>query len=76
GKAADICLVEQRNLQSSPCYNPYSQLVYAMGSHQMRDVMVAGAWAVKDYQLCNLDESTLLEQAEFYKQRILKEIGK
>jgi hypothetical protein len=32
--------------------------------------------AVKDYQLCNLDESTLLEQAEFYKQRILKEIGK
>jgi 5-methylthioadenosine/S-adenosylhomocysteine deaminase len=76
GKAADLCLVDIQNLPSSPCYNPYSQLVYSMGSHQMRDVMVAGKFAVRDYQLVNLDESELIEQADEFMRKIQREMQK
>jgi 5-methylthioadenosine/S-adenosylhomocysteine deaminase len=74
GKAADICIINTRDLQSSPIYNPYSQLVYALSSHQIRDLMVAGSFALKDYALQNLEEEELLARAEHYKQKIVKEI--
>jgi len=74
GKAADICIIDAHNLQSSPMYNPYSQLVYAMNAHQMRDVMVAGKFAVKKYNLQNLDEMELVETAQEYKTKILREL--
>lgn len=75
GKAADICIIDTTNLQSSPLYNPYSQLLYAMGSHQMRDVMVAGTYAVQDYRLTNLDEAELVDTANRYKSKILRELN-
>lgn len=76
GKAADLCIVDAKHLQSAPCYNPYSQLVYAMGAHQMRDVMVAGKFAVKDFRLVNLDEAELIEHADECKNKILREMAK
>ncbi|MCK9557065.1 MAG: amidohydrolase [Candidatus Cloacimonetes bacterium] len=76
GKAADLCIIDTQNLQSSPLYNPYSQLLYAMGSHQMRDVMVDGTYVVKNYQLVNLDEAELVHTANEYKVKIIKELNK
>lgn len=74
GKYADITILNTNDLECQPLYNPYSQIVYAMTSWQVRDVLISGKLVLKDKQLTMVDESMLIETAKSYRHQILKEI--
>lgn len=74
GKAADLCVINLNHLQSQPLYNPYSHLIYAISSHQVRDVLIAGKQVLKNHQLVNLDPAALIDKAKYWKTKILSEI--
>lgn len=74
GKCADLLIINLQNLQSQPLYHPYSQLVYALGAEQIRDVMIAGNFVLKDHKLTHLDEAELISTAQEYQSKILKEL--
>lgn len=70
GKAADIIAVDLSGIESQPLHNPISQLVYATGRHQVRQLWVAGRQLLKDGQLTNLNTQELLKEASLWQQRI------
>jgi 5-methylthioadenosine/S-adenosylhomocysteine deaminase len=76
GKDADICIIDMDFLHSQPIYNPYSHLVYAVSSGQIRDVLVAGKFSLRDHQLQNVDTDAMVDKAKYWKNKILSEIGK
>ncbi|MCK9584544.1 MAG: amidohydrolase family protein [Candidatus Cloacimonetes bacterium] len=75
GKYADLLIIDLQNLQSQPLYNPYSVLVYALGAQQIRDVLIAGEFVMKDGKLSHLDEADLISTAQEYQSKILKELS-
>lgn len=74
GKAADLCIIDMGCLQSHPLYNPYSHLVYAVSSSQIRDVLVAGRIVVQNHQPVFIDPAALIDKAKYWKNKILSEI--
>lgn len=73
GKAADLLVLNLQELEAQPLYNPYSHLVYALNSHSIRDVVIAGSPVMRAHKLVNLDETELISRAQSYKARILAE---
>ncbi len=55
GKEADLIVVDLNQPHLTPLYDPYSHLVYAAGSADVRHVMLAGRWLLKDRQLTTLN---------------------
>lgn len=74
GKAADILVIDHRNLQSANMYDPYSHLIYAIGKEQIREVIIGGKLLMKKSVLTTLDEEAIIKRAEEYKNMILREI--
>lgn len=74
GKLADIAIFDLDSLENQPVFNPYSQLVYAMGSHSVRDLIVNGRIVMQDRILGKVNEGMLLKRAKAYKDMILQEI--
>jgi len=74
GKLADICILDLHRLENQPLYNPYSQVVYALGSGSVRDMIVQGRQVLKNGKVCNVDEEKLMQVSEAYRQRILSEL--
>jgi 5-methylthioadenosine/S-adenosylhomocysteine deaminase len=78
GKRADIILVELNTLHNTPAYWSlgrdanaiYTQIVYAAKAHDVRDVMVNGAWLMRDRQLLTLDEADIRSRANATAQKI------
>lgn len=52
GKAADLCAIDLGGLETRPCFDPVSHLLYAAGREQVSHVWVAGK--------CCVDHKTLL----------------
>lgn len=64
GKAADVVVVDGRNVRLSPAYDPVGTLVrYAVGT-DVESVMVAGRVLVDDGRLLTIDEPALVPEAE------------
>jgi 5-methylthioadenosine/S-adenosylhomocysteine deaminase len=55
GKAADLIVVALDQPHLTPLYDPYSHLVYAARSADVRHVMVDGRWLLRDRQFTTLD---------------------
>ena len=70
GKWADITAVDLETLETSPLYNPVSQLVYAASREQVADVWVAGQHVLKDRELTHLESRKLIHRALDWQQRI------
>ncbi len=70
GKSADIVAVNLRHINTSPVYDPVSQIVYAAGSHQVSDVWVGGRQLLRNRQLTSLDLTALLDNAESWRGKI------
>jgi 5-methylthioadenosine/S-adenosylhomocysteine deaminase len=70
GKSADLIAVDLNRVQTQPLYHPISQLVYATGREQVREVWVAGRQLVSDGTLTTLDLSQLLERADHWRERM------
>jgi 5-methylthioadenosine/S-adenosylhomocysteine deaminase len=70
GKQADLCAVRLDDIETQPMYNVVSQLVYAVGRHQVSDVWVAGQRKLRGRVLADLDPAELREKARRWRERI------
>jgi len=75
GKRADLILVDINVLHNSPRFRhdpngSYAQLVYAAKAVDVTDVMVNGAWLMRDHQLLTIDQAALLHEADEYARKI------
>jgi len=70
GKAADIIAIDFNHVESTPLYNPLSQLVYATGRHQVSDVWVAGKHLLQNRQLLTLNEKEIVNNAREWQEKI------
>lgn len=71
GKQADLVVVAVDQPHASPLYHPPSHLVYAAHAADVRHVMIAGNWVVRDRRLTTLDWEALREDAEQMRRTII-----
>ena len=70
GKRADIAAVELSSLETLPCYDPVSDLVYAAGREHVTHAWVGGEPRLEARRLTGLDEGELRTKAAWWRQRI------
>lgn len=70
GKQADIACIDLAALETQPLHHVVSQLVYAAGRHQVRDVWIAGVRKLADYRLTDMDADALVAKAREWRERI------
>ncbi|MGZ5032524.1 MAG: TRZ/ATZ family hydrolase [Usitatibacter sp.] len=70
GKSADLAAVELSSLETLPCYDPVSHLVYAAGREHVTHVWVAGEARLIQRRLLGLDEQDLRDKATWWQRRL------
>ena len=70
GKSADLAAVELSALETLPCFDPVSHLVYAAGREHVTHVWVAGEPRVFERRLTGLDEEDIAARAHWWQSRI------
>ncbi len=70
GKQADLIVVDVQQAHLTPLYDPYSHLVYAARSADVRHVMVAGRWLLQDRRLLTLDWGDIASRARRYAEEL------
>ena len=70
GKSADMVALDLRDPDTQPVYHPVSQIVYAAGRDQVRQVWVAGRQLIRDGEPTTLDSAAILEDAKTWGARI------
>lgn len=63
GKQADVIIVDTHRPHLTPLYSPVSHVVYAARGSDVRDVMVAGQWRVKNRKLTTVDVEDIMTRA-------------
>jgi 5-methylthioadenosine/S-adenosylhomocysteine deaminase len=63
GKQADLIVIDLNQPHLTPLYHPASHLVYAATGADVRDVMVAGHWQVRNRRLLGMDVELLMQTA-------------
>lgn len=64
GKAADLVLVDPRTVNMTPVHDPVSALVTALKTENVRSVMCAGRWLLRDGRIVLCDEAEVLREAQ------------
>ena len=70
GKAADIVAVNLGDVETLPCYDPVSHLVYAAGREHVTHVWINGKPVLENRTLLTLDVKNLATQAVLWRDRI------
>lgn len=70
GKAADMIAVDFSDIESQPCYDIISQLVYATGRDKVTDVWVEGKQLLKDRQLTTLNQTKIIQNSQQWAEKI------
>jgi 5-methylthioadenosine/S-adenosylhomocysteine deaminase len=70
GKSADLCAIDLGTIETTPCYDPASHVVYAAGRENVTHVWVRGELLVDDGRLTRLDDRALRAKAEEWRARI------
>ena len=70
GKAADLAAVELSSLETLPCFDPVSHLVYTAGREHVSHVWVAGEPRLEERRLLTLDSQDLHDKALWWQSRI------
>jgi 5-methylthioadenosine/S-adenosylhomocysteine deaminase len=70
GKWADLAAVELSSLETLPCFDPVSHLVYAAGRENVSHVWVAGEARLHERRLTGLEEQDLREKAQWWRKRL------
>jgi len=70
GKEADIILVDMNKPHLTPCYNPFSALVYAACGADVAVSIIQGRIVMKDRQISTIALNALLEEVRGIAQRI------
>jgi len=75
GKRADLVVVDLDDLNQTPYYNIYSDLVYATKAADVRTVIIEGRVVMRDRRLLTLNEETIKADARRYRERIISSLG-
>jgi 5-methylthioadenosine/S-adenosylhomocysteine deaminase len=75
GKRADLVIVDLDDLNQTPSYNIYSDLVYATKAADVRTVIVEGRVIMRDRRLLTLNETTIKADARRFRERIISSLG-
>ncbi len=70
GKSADLVVADLDRPHLVPLYDICSQIVYAMEAGDVRDVMVAGRFSLRNRRLVNGDEDHIRARAAFWREKI------
>lgn len=70
GKSADLVALDLRDPHTQPLYHPVSQLVYAAGRHQVRQVWIRGRQVIRDGAPTTLHVAEVLSEAQIWGARI------
>ncbi len=70
GKAADITAIDLDRVETSPLYDPASQIVYATSRDQVTNVWVAGRQLMKNRQLLTIDLEQVCQKANEWMTKI------
>jgi len=70
GKRADAAAIELSTLETSPAYDPLSQLVYAAGREHVTHVWVEGQLLVANGALTRIDTGEILAKAAAWTEKI------
>lgn len=63
GKEADLIILDLAQPHLTPMYHPESHIVYAAKGTDVRDVMIAGRWVVRDRRLLTIDMDKVMQEA-------------
>jgi 5-methylthioadenosine/S-adenosylhomocysteine deaminase len=75
GKRADLAIVDLDDLNQTPFYNIYSDLVYAAKAGDVRTVIIEGRVVMRDRRLLTLNEETIKADARRYREKIVQTVG-
>ena len=70
GKQADLVAVRLDAIEATPCYDPLSHLVHAVGREAVTDVWVGGERIVADRALTTVDENAIVARARIWQERM------
>lgn len=70
GKAADLCAIRLDTLETSPCFDPASHIVYAAGREHVSHVWVNGVLQVENGLLRQCDTGRLLDTANLWQNKL------
>jgi guanine deaminase len=70
GKPADLVLLDLQHVNWAPLNDVANQLVWTEDGSAVTDVMVAGAWKLRDRRVLGLDEAKLAEEANAAAERL------
>lgn len=73
GKMADIAAVRLTDIESQPCYDVVSHLVYVAGREDVSHVWVAGRLRLEERRLTSLNEDDLKAKAAYWRERIARD---
>jgi 5-methylthioadenosine/S-adenosylhomocysteine deaminase len=73
GKQADLAAIELSTLETLPCFDPVSDLIYSAGREHVTHVWVAGEPRLARRQLSGLDEGEIRAKAAWWRTRIRSE---
>ncbi len=62
GKFADLILIELEQPHLQPIYDPYAQIIYAMQSNDVSDMLVNGKIILQDRTIVQVEEEKVIEQ--------------
>ena len=75
GKRADLAVVDLDDLNQTPFYNIYSDLVYAAKAGDVRTVIIEGRIVMRDRRFLTLNEETIKADARRYREKIVQSVG-
>jgi guanine deaminase len=70
GKHADLAFLDTTHINWAPFNDAANQLVFTEDGSAVRDVMVGGAWKLRDQVVLGLDEARLAADAEEAAERL------
>lgn len=70
GKSADVVALDLRDSHTQPLYHPVSQLVYAAGRHQVRQVWIQGRQVIRNGMPTGMDAEEIIAAAKIWGERI------
>jgi 5-methylthioadenosine/S-adenosylhomocysteine deaminase len=70
GKAADLIAIDLSSLETTPCYDIASHLVYAASREHVSHVWVGGEMLVEDHTLTRLDVDRIRSNARVWRDKI------
>jgi cytosine/adenosine deaminase-related metal-dependent hydrolase len=75
GKKADLVLVDAKQLNVAPTYNPVSNIIYAANGFNVYTTIVNGQILVHEGKLLTLNETKVIETAQDRGRRLVERAG-